>query len=1017
MNPDDPSSQEELLAALLAAYDESLAVSAVPPAPAGNGAPPTLAARIQEDLACLQLLHQLRPRQPAAALPTAEGRDAEPSGRYTLVRLQAIGGIGRVWVARDLDLDREVALKELRPEKVEDATLGERFLREARITGQLQHPGIVPVYELVPGAGDEQQPYYTMRFVQGRTLTEAAREYHEKQKTSSFNLLALLNAFVSVCHTVAYAHSRGVIHRDLKGQNVVLGDFGEVIVLDWGFAKVLGDAEEPAHGAPAWEDAELDADHTLAGQVLGTPAYMAPEQAAGHLDQIDQRTDVYGLGAILYEILTGQPPFQGDDTQEVLRKVREEEPVRPRQLGAWVPPPLEDVCLRALARQPAERYACAAELAHAIRQWLADEPVAGYREPVLARGGRWARRHKQAVTGGVVLSATAVVALLVSTFLIGNERARTAAAREQVAEAKATAAARIRRELELHLYFQNIALAERELTAHNLSRATQLLDSCPVELRDWEWDCLNRLCHADVLTLQGHRAAVACVAFSPDGQRLASASHDNTVKIWDSSTGKVLLTFEAHSDAVYGVAFSPDGRHVASASWDGTARVWDAGTGTEQFRLHGHDEAVQRVAYSPDGRLLATLSMKRLLLWDARTGERIRTLLEEEQPLYGLAFSPDSTLLAVSHQEDKSVRLYDMTTFREVRSLSGYKHLVKPLAFSPDGRLLVSGAGDLVRNDPGEVRLWQLDTGDELAILTGHTDPIYSVAFSPNGRRLVSASQDSTVKIWDPAAAKEVLTLRGHKDTVRCVAFSPDGRRLASAGADEIIKIWDATPGTDEKPAHEIYSLEGHNDRVFSVVFSRDGGRLASVSDEVIKVWDARTGQELDTHPVPTYQLYAVDFSPDGRYLAAATNGGRVLIVEATTGRLAQDLVGPTDGPIRSLMFSRDGRRLACASWERLVWVWDLDSGRLKTLAGHTEPVIGVALSSDGRRLASASFDQTVKIWDAQTAQALHTLVGHASRVLSVAFSPSDKYLASASNDGTVRVWDTTTWQAIHILH
>jgi PAS domain S-box-containing protein len=295
--------------------------------------------------------------------------------RYALTRLHATGGIGRVWLARDGNLGRDVALKELRPERADNTTLWSRFFREARITGQLEHPGIVPVYELARRS-DDQQPFYTMRFVKGRTLSEAARDHHQKRvagQDEPLALLALLTAFVVVCNTVAYAHARGVIHRDLKGHNVIVGNFGEVIVLDWGLAKLVdqsGEAEvettsvllDPGEGSG-------DVDLTAHGQAMGTPAYMAPEQAAGRSDLIDRRTDVYGLGAILYEILTGQPPFTGSDTHDVLRRVRQDVPVRPHQLWAGVPPTLETACLRALAKEPAARYASALELAQEVERW------------------------------------------------------------------------------------------------------------------------------------------------------------------------------------------------------------------------------------------------------------------------------------------------------------------------------------------------------------------------------------------------------------------------------------------------------------------------------------------------------------------------------------------------------------------------------------------------------------------------------------------------------------------------
>ena len=292
--------------------------------------------------------------------------------RYCRRRLHATGGMGRLWVAHDSDLGRDVALKDLRPEHATHPALGARFLQEAKITGQLEHPGIIPVYELVC-ARDGRQPFYTMRFVRGRTLSASARDYHAKRlagHADALELPALLNAFVMVCNTVAYAHSRGVIHRDLKGQNVIMGDFGEVVVLDWGLAKLVSQPDDEAQ-APAVviHEVGVDSGHTVPGQALGTPPYMAPEQAVGRLDLIDQRTDVYGLGAMLYEILTGAPPFAGDSIGEVLRKVREEEPAAPRSLWAEVPSALGLVCMRALAKQPADRPAAAADLALAVQGW------------------------------------------------------------------------------------------------------------------------------------------------------------------------------------------------------------------------------------------------------------------------------------------------------------------------------------------------------------------------------------------------------------------------------------------------------------------------------------------------------------------------------------------------------------------------------------------------------------------------------------------------------------------------
>jgi serine/threonine-protein kinase len=354
---------------------------------------------------------------PPAAGPVLLTTDYVPAARdrYTLSRLHATGGIGRVWLAHDDSLGRDVALKELRPECAGNPVVWARFLKEAQITGQLEHPGIVPIYEMGKRP-DDQAPFYTMRFVRGRTLSEAVAAYHQKRSRGEarpLELRELLTAFVGVCNAVAYAHSRGVLHRDLKPQNVVLGDYGEVILLDWGLAKLMGPTQAESDLGPLTVGAAGDGEGTLQGQVLGTPAYMAPEQAEGRLDLLGPASDVYGLGAILYEILTGRPPFKGSDTTKVLHLVVHEAPTRPRFLEKGVPAALDAVCLKALAKKPSERYGSAKEVAEQVQRWLADEPVTAWREPITYRARRWLRRHSVAVAGTAAAAGVALLSLSV----------------------------------------------------------------------------------------------------------------------------------------------------------------------------------------------------------------------------------------------------------------------------------------------------------------------------------------------------------------------------------------------------------------------------------------------------------------------------------------------------------------------------------------------------------------------------------------------------------------------------
>jgi serine/threonine-protein kinase len=397
-----------------------------------NDGVPSGATRLAAPSGTLHLAGKGNKPHGGAAMADAE----EPSERYTLTNLHSMGGIGRVWMARDEVLGRAVALKELRPEYTDRPAVVARFVEEAKITGQLEHPNIVPVYELDRRPAGAS-PAYTMRFIQGRTLSSACKDYHHKRSLGvarALDLRELLGALVAVCNAVAFAHSRGVIHRDLKGQNVVLGNFGEVIVLDWGLAKLKGSADEQPNPVAVTLTKSDSREETVHGQVLGTPGYMAPEQAEGRHKHADERTDVYGLGAILYEILTGRPPFEGGSTKEVLERIAREPPPRPRQLVAATPPALEAICLKGLAKDPAERYVSAKTLSEDVQRYLADEPVEAYADPLSVRAGRWTRRHRAGALAGVAGMVVATLCLVAATVLLEASRERERVARVNAEE-------------------------------------------------------------------------------------------------------------------------------------------------------------------------------------------------------------------------------------------------------------------------------------------------------------------------------------------------------------------------------------------------------------------------------------------------------------------------------------------------------------------------------------------------------------------------------------------------------
>ena len=963
-------------------------------------------------------------------------------GDYELLDEIARGGMGIVYKARQRSLGRIVAIKLLLFGPLSSPEFVRRFRGEAAAAGCLQHPNIVRIHEVGMHAG---QHYIAMDFIEGRSLSKLAANQPLPPRQAARYLK-------TVAEAIHYAHGRGIIHRDLKPSNVIVDQNDEPHVTDFGLAKRLvvppsggpgderggsderpltrpSDSLSPPRGEGRGEGSSATSEEfdslTLTGQVLGSPNFMPPEQASGQRGKVSKLSDVYSLGALLYHLLTGRPPFVGETMAATIHQVLTTDPASPRLLNPAVPADLETICLKCLEKEPFRRYPSAQAIAEELDRFLRDEPIHTRPITLLERAWRWCRR-KPALAASlfaiIILLLIVIIGSPLAAYRINLERQRT----EDESSARRG-----------QLYAAEVNLAQEALAEANLSRARQLLDrqrpefgvpasagpaagpfkassdrlkaGLQTDLRGFEWRYVHGQCRSDeLLTLSRSGSPVTAVCFAPNGQWLAVTDGNGNVKLWDPRIRKEIIALPAYTNVTRSgdfverraLAISPDGRRLAVGVGN-TIALWELDAHRQTAVLHAHTNTVNYLMFSPDSQTLASASNDgKARLWNvgANSPEPVVALNVGQRALC-LAYSFDGVLLAVGVAESV-VQLWDVSTPtapRELPPLKGMTSWAGGLAFSPTTQLLASGVGS-------EIILWDLDTQGNatstkrLREVRGSLGVIDTVAFSLDGRMLVSAGSDRNLTLWDLSGrGREPVKLKGHEGEVCSAGFSADGKVVASASYDGAVKLWDVS---SPWPAARQMS---HGDWLYAVAFSPDSRFLASVAQHptlngTLKLWDVATERSVaERHVAPPGRLA---FSPDGNLLAADDSGTvRLLAVPS--------LAEVTNFPGKLASFSPAGTELICFREGAFHWrnlktqaeqVWKTDWDRVQSMA----------MSPDGRRIAAAGDGELpqLRVWKADAPDQPLDLGRHADRVRSLSFSPNGHWLASASWDGTNRLWN-----------